>query len=65
MVWGLGGGDRMLVGLGRRVRFGAGGWSLASTESRKGLTWETFEGRGVCTGCRAGPLGDIEAGPCD
>ena len=34
----LGGG-----GLGKRVRFGGGGWSLVSTESREGLMWKGEE----------------------
>lgn len=50
----------MLVGLG----FGVGGWSLVSTESRKGLMWQNFAGRGVCTGWRADTSGeDLRQGP--
>lgn len=43
-------------GLGKRVRFGGGGWSLVSTESREGLMWKGEEFAG---GYRNVPVGNI------
>lgn len=64
MVWGLGGGDdRMPVGLGRRVWFGAGGRSLVSTECRKGLMWKPSTGEKFAGGAGIDQLGISEAGP--
>ena len=53
----------MPVGLGRRVRFGAGGRSLVSTESRKGLMWKPSTGEEFAGSAGTDRLGISEAGP--
>lgn len=53
----------MPVGLGRRVWFGAGGRSLVSTESRKGLMWKPSTGEEFAGCAGIDQLGISEAGP--